>query len=168
MIFISIIYQYNGLECPIKRLRSVIRPERNKMTRREARENAVGLLFEYGFRADADAAAIYETAEEVRGLPDDDFVRGLFFGTVEHIDDVDAAIGKNAHGWKLERLSGVARAVLRLGVYEMLFTDVPDSVAVNEAVEMIKKYDDEKARPFVNGILNAVMKNKSDETAGDK
>ena len=55
-----------------------------------------------------------------------------------------------------------------MGVYEMLFTDVPDSVAVNEAVEIIKKYDDEKARPFVNGILNAVMKSKTDGSAGDK
>ena len=126
------------------------------MTRREARENA------------ADAAAIYETAEEVRGLPDDDFVRGLYFGTVEHIDEIDAVISANARGWKLERLSGVSRAVLRMGVYEMLFTDVPDSVAVNEAVEIIKKYDDEKARPFVNGILNAVMKSKTDGSAGDK
>ena len=143
-------------------------PERNNMTRREARENAVELLFEYGFRTDADAAAIYETAEEVRGLPDDDFVRGLYFGTVEHIDEIDAAISANARGWKLERLSGVSRAVLRMGVYEMLFTDVPDSVAVNEAVEIIKKYDDEKARPFVNGILNAVMKSKTDGSAGDK
>ena len=104
----------------------------------------------------------------MRGLPDDDFVRGLYFGTVEHIDEIDAVISANARGWKLERLSGVSRAVLRMGVYEMLFTDVPDSVAVNEAVEIIKKYDDEKARPFVNGILNAVMKSKTDGSAGDK
>lgn len=137
------------------------------MTRREARENAVGLLFEYGFRTDADAAKIYEKAEDVRELPDDEFVRSLFFGAVENLDAIDAVISENARGWKLERLSGVSRAVLRLGTYEMLYTDVPDSVAVNEAIEIIKKYDDEKARPFVNGILNAVMKSRAGENTGD-
>ena len=63
------------------------------------------------------------------------------------------------------RLSNVARAVLRLGTYEILFTDVPDSVAVNEAIEIIKKYDDAKVRSFVNGILNAVMKSKADASS---
>lgn len=130
------------------------------MTRRVARENTVGLLFEYGFRPEVEAGDIYEAALEVRELEDNDFMRSLYFGTVENIEAIDAAIAKNSRGWKPERLSGVARAVLRLGTYELLFTDVPKNVAVNEAIEMIKKYDDEKARPFVNGILNAIMKSE--------
>ncbi len=130
------------------------------MTRREARENAVGLLFEYGFRTDEDAQEIYSAAIEVRELPENDFLRSLYFGAIENIAAVDAAIAENAHGWKPERLSGVSRAILRLGVYEIMFSDTPDAVAVNEAVELVKKYDDEKACPFVNGILNAVMKSK--------
>ncbi|CDE05286.1 n utilization substance protein B homolog [Anaerotruncus sp. CAG:390] len=135
------------------------------MTRREARENAVGLLFEFGFRPDADAASIYDAAAEVREMPEDEFEKGLFLGTVENLDAIDAAIAENAHGWKMGRLSNVARAVLRLGTYEILFTDVPDSVAVNEAIEIIKKYDDAKVRSFVNGILNAVMKSKADASS---
>ncbi len=138
------------------------------MTRRVARENTVGLLFEYGFRPEAEAGAVYEAALEVRELEDNDFMRSLYFGTVENIETIDAAIAQNSRGWKPERLSGVARAVLRLGAYELMFTDIPKSVAVNEAIEMIKKYDDEKARPFVNGILNAIMKNDvSTDKSGD-
>lgn len=138
------------------------------MTRRVARENTVGLLFEYGFRPEADAGDIFDAALEVRELEDNDFMRSLYFGTVEKIEEIDAAIAQNSHGWKPERLSGVARAVLRLGTYELLFTDVPKNVAVNEAVEMIKKFDDDKARPFVNGILNAIMKSEAAHgTSGD-
>ena len=121
----------------------------------------MGLLFEFGFRPDADAASIYDAAAEVREMPEDEFEKGLFLGTVENLDAIDAAIAANAHGWKM----GVARAVLRLGTYEILFTDVPDSVAVNEAIEIIKKYDDAKVRSFVNGILNAVMKSKADASS---
>ncbi len=132
------------------------------MTRREARENAVGLLFEYAFHTDADAERIYAEAREVRELPDNAFTRSLFFGTIENIDAVDAAVAANLRGWRAERISNVARAILRLGVYEILFCDVPDHVAINEAVELTKKFDDDKARSFVNGVLHSVMKGKSD------
>lgn len=64
------------------------------MTRREARENAVGLLFEFGFRPDADAASIYDAAAEVREMPEDEFEKGLFLGTVENLDAIDAAIAR--------------------------------------------------------------------------
>ena len=66
-------------------------------------------------------------------------------------------IGKHSKGWKTERMTRLSRSVLRLCVYEMLFEkDIPYSVSINEAIELTKKFDDEKARPFVNGILNSV------------
>lgn len=131
------------------------------MTRREARENAVGLLFEYAFNAGADAERIYSEACEVRELPDNAFTKSLFFGTLENIEAIDAVVAANLRGWRAERISNVARAILRLGVYEILFCDVPDHVAINEAVELTKKFDDDKARSFVNGVLHSVMKSKT-------
>ena len=135
------------------------------MTRREAREYAIGLLFEYSFRTAEDAGEIYSSAVEVREIPEDDFVRSLYTGVIDNLEAVDAAISANLHGWKPERISGVSRAILRLGVYEILFCDTPDESAVNEAIELVKKYDDEKARPFVNAVLNAVMKGKGTEAS---
>ncbi len=74
-----------------------------------------------------------------------------------HLEEIDALIGRFAKGWKTRRLSRVSRAVLRLGTYELRFAgNVPSVVAINEAVELSKKFDDPRARAFVNGVLNAV------------
>ena len=61
-------------------------------------------------------------------------------------------------GWKIKRMSKVTLSVLRLAVYELKYTDTPPKAVINEAVEISKEYDDEKASPFVNGILNKVAR----------
>ena len=74
-----------------------------------------------------------------------------------HIDEIDALIGRFAKGWKTNRLSRVSRAILRLGTYELKYAKgVPAVVAINEAVELTKRFDEPRARAFVNGVLNAV------------
>ena len=70
---------------------------------------------------------------------------------------LDEAVEKNSTGWKKERISPVSMAILRLACYEIMFMeDIPARVSINEAVELAKKYDDEKSYSFVNGVLNAV------------
>ena len=127
-----------------------------KMTRKEAREILAGLLFETEFRADEDVNAIFALAIEDREIPDDDYVRRAYFGVHDNLEAVDALLSKHAKGWKTERMSKMSRSVLRHCTYEMLFEEIPYSVSINEAVELTKKFDDEKARPFVNGVLNSV------------
>ncbi len=127
------------------------------MTRREAREELFNLLFETDFRGDESAVEIFATSEENREVAENEYIRRAYFAISEKKDEIDGLIGAHAHGWKTERLSRVSRAILRLGVYELLCEkDIPSSVTINEAVELVKKYDDEKARPFVNGVLNSV------------
>lgn len=127
------------------------------MTRKEARKAVFELLFESGFRSDEKPFDIYEISSENRELDNDVYVRGVFFGVLENLELIDETIGKHSHGWKLDRISRVSRTVLRIAVYEMLFlNDIPARVSINEAVELCKSFDDEKARPFVNGVLNAV------------
>ena len=80
------------------------------------------------------------------------------------ISDEDIALlEKHSVGWKKTIISPVARAAIRLAIYEIYFCeDIPDTASINEAIELIKKYDDaDKVRPFVNGVLNAVYKDKS-------
>lgn len=127
------------------------------MTRKEARKAVFELLFESGFRTDEKALDIYTVSEENRDIENDEYVRGVFFGVLESLDEIDGIIGNHSNGWKPERISRVSRTVLRIAVYEMTKLDnIPTLVSINEALELCKEYDEEKARPFVNGVLNAV------------
>ncbi|MBQ8140826.1 MAG: transcription antitermination factor NusB [Clostridia bacterium] len=127
------------------------------MTRREAREAVFGLLFESEFRSDEPAEDIFYTSVENREIPADEYVKTAYFTIMEKNEELDKLIGEHANGWKTSRLTNVSRSILRIGAYEMLYEkSIPYSVSINEAVELAKKYDDEKARAFINGVLNSV------------
>ncbi len=125
------------------------------MNRKTARENAFILLFEGACKTDETAEEIYEKAIACRALECDDYVKKVFFGVSENMAVIEDTIDKNLQGWNKERISFTSRAILRLAVYELMFMDeVPPKVSINEAIELSKKYDDEKAYMFVNGVLN--------------
>jgi N utilization substance protein B len=128
------------------------------MQRKNARENAFILIFESVCKKDETAEEIFSKATEIRELDYDDYVKDVFFGAYQHASVIDAAVEKNATGWKLERISPVSMAIIRLAAYEIMFCDdIPPRVSINEAIELSKKYDDEKSYAFVNGVLNALV-----------
>lgn len=127
------------------------------MQRKLARENAFILVFESIFKKDETAEEIFEKATVVRGLEVDDYVKNVFFGSYENREKLDEVMDKHLKGWKKERVSPVSMAILRVGCYEIMFLeDIPSKVSINEAIELSKKYDDEKSYSFINGVLNAV------------
>ena len=127
------------------------------MTRTEARENAFILLFEAECRDDETALEIFEYAEQFREFEINDYVKRVFFGVFERRKEISELVDANLVGWNKNRISPVSRAILALSTFEMLaLDDVPAIVSINEAVELSKKYDDEKTYIFVNGVLNAV------------
>ena len=127
------------------------------MQRKLARENAFMLIFESVCKKDETAEEIFEKATVIRGLEADDYVKTVFFGAYENASKLDEAMEKHFKGWKKERISPVSMAILRLGCYEIMFlSDIPSRVSINEAIELSKKFDDEKSYAFVNGVLNAV------------
>ena len=129
----------------------------SNLSRREAREILLTLLFESEFRTDEDYREIYATSAEERLIPEDSYIKDAYYKIFENREMIDDVIGKHAKGWKTSRLSKISRSVLRLGVYEMLYgEEIPFSVTINEAVELTKKFDEPRARSFVNGVLNAV------------
>ena len=129
------------------------------MNRRIAREIAFQLIYEMDFHKDEDYLEIYANARSAREFEDNDFARGTFVGVYENREKIDEILAACAIGWKLERISAVALAILRLSTYEMVFTDdVPANVSMNEAVELAKKYGEDNAPSFINGILNKVAK----------
>ncbi|MBQ8269104.1 MAG: transcription antitermination factor NusB [Clostridia bacterium] len=132
------------------------------MNRKEARENAFLLLYEGVCKNDESAEEIFEKATAERELQTDAYVKDVFFGVYAKAEALEEVISKNLVGWKKERVSLVSMALLRLGAYEILFReDIPVKVSINECIELSKKYDDDKAYIFVNGVLNAISKDQS-------
>lgn len=128
------------------------------MKRRQAREEAFILIFEKQFNPLTNEE-ILQTAEEVRDLKPDDYIKSVFNGVYENIEQLDNIISENSIGWKLNRISKVSLCILRLAIFEIKFIDsIPASVSVNEAVELAKKYATPDDASFINGILSTVIK----------
>ena len=127
------------------------------MNRKTARENAFILLFEETIKSEETFEEIFIKATEERELEYDNYVKEVFFGCFETKHVIDTKIEEGLVGWKKERVSYVSKAILKLATYELMFMeDIPVKVSINEAIELAKKYDDEKAYAFVNGVLNKV------------
>ena len=132
------------------------------ITRPAAREYAFALLFARTFSADEPADDFY--ARELENAEIDfgvqlDYVHDVFFGVCDRQEEINGLISKYAAGWTVSRLARTSAAILRLSVYEMMaVSDVPKRVSINEAVELAKKYDDDKAPAYINGVLNSISK----------
>lgn len=124
------------------------------MNRIKEREQAFFLIFQNQFSAisDDDGISLYcENVEEVG-----EYAKEVYRGVLEHKDELDEIIASFSNGWKLNRIPKVNLSILRLAVYEMKYNnDVPDSIAINEAVELAKKYSGKEDSAFINGILGA-------------
>jgi N utilization substance protein B len=92
-----------------------------------------------------------------------EFARDLVAGVRRHREQLDRLLEQTAANWSLERMAVTDRNVLRLGAYEILYSDTPDRVAVNEAVELAKRFGTAQSSQFVNGILDRLMKEKGGE-----
>lgn len=127
------------------------------LNRRESREAVLGLVFENEYECYADKQELYVNALSAREIEENEYIKTVFFGIVENVAEIDAYIEKYAKGRKLSRIAKVAKAIMRISIYEMLYIEsIPASVSINEAIELVKAYDDEKTKGFVNGVLNAV------------
>ncbi len=114
------------------------------MTKQDARAQALGLL--YAADAGANREGVEPTGRAGR----------LAAGVLEHLDEIDRTIGEHSTGWRLSRMPAVDRSILRLGVYELRYTDTPVGVVVSEAVELAKRYSTAKSGRFVNAVLAKV------------
>ena len=131
---------------------------KTKITRREERETVFKLLFSASFRPDEDPSDILREYEEDNEKTCSEYIRNTFFGALSSIGDSDVRIEADSKNWKASRLSSVTSSLLRLSIYEMLNTDVPPKVAINEAVELAKQYGGDESPSFVNGILGEIAR----------
>ena len=130
--------------------------------RSKARKRALDVLFEADQRARGPLDVLAErltTPGTQTALPQ--YSVDLVEGVAEHLAQIDELISTYSHGWTLERMPAVDRAVLRIGTYEVLFRDeVPDAVAVDEAVELARALSTDDSPAFVNGLLGRIVELK--------
>lgn len=125
------------------------------MKRRESRTAAMKLIFQIPFDFDVPVEERVELFNE-SGEESDDFSKALYEGVYNNITELDAKIEPHLQKWSFDRLSKITVAVLRLASYEILYTDIPAEAAINEAVELMKTFDEQKGAAFVNGVLGKV------------
>ena len=129
------------------------------LNRRSSREAVLGLIFENEFGLYDDKTELYENAVAARGIEENEYIRTLYFGILEKQNELDAYIEKYAKGRTLARISKIAKAVMRISIYEMLYIDdIPASVSINEAVELAHAFSGGKAASFINGILGTIAR----------
>jgi N utilization substance protein B len=129
-------------------------------TRRRAREIVLQLLYEAdinGSRSEVSARKFIVSRLQGRKALTS-FAESLLFGTLAHRDEMDSHLSRLAKGWSLSRMAVTDRNVMRMAAYEILHSDTPGRVAVNEAVVLIKRYGDKNSPRFVNGILDRLLK----------
>ena len=130
------------------------------MQRREAREFLLNVLYQQEFVE----RSISEMLAEIDPGDQRDYIKQVFIGITARRDEIDDLIGQHTVGWRFERLALIDRNILRLGVFELLYlSSIPPEVAINESVELCKKYGTERAQVFVNGILDRIWKEAKDE-----
>ncbi len=130
-------------------------------TRHHARMAVVSLLYAYdlGNQSIADFTDEILEDKKIRNKQKE-FALDLFRGVMDNLEAVDAAIVKHLKDWDFERLGSVERATLRLGAYEIMHSELDSAVVINEAIEVSKAFGTEQSPKFINGVLDAISKDK--------
>lgn len=136
--------------------------ERRRPARRKARKRALDVLFEAEQRNLIPMNLLAQRlAVSGSQTPLPQYSVTLVEGVAEHLERIDEIIATYSQGWTVDRMASVDRAALRIGVYELLWQeDVPDAVAISEAVEMVTELSSDEAPSFVNGLLGRVLRMK--------
>ena len=125
-------------------------------TRSELREKAMIILYQIDImknnKIDFNIEELISENLEV----DNEFVRNIVYGVITHAQDIDELANKNMKNWDISRIDKTGAAILRIGIYELLYEDTPNIVAINEAIELSKKYSDDSVRKIINAVLDKI------------
>ena len=142
------------------------------MRRREQREHIFKLLFMAEFNSEEEMSeqlSLYFESLDELSEKDQEYMRKKYSHVLEKLDEIDRLLNETSKGWKTRRMSRVDLTALRLAVYELKFDeDVPTGVAINEAVELAKRFGGETSGSFVNGILGKIANSAPEENVADK
>ena len=131
-----------------------------KLTRTEAREKIMVILYQIDFYKKENIEYNLEDVFHENLEMDNKYVKDIVNGVLENQDKIDETINKYLENWDLDRLGKTDRAILRLSTYELMYYDTPTVVVINEAVELAKKYSDDKVVKLINAVLDKVRDNE--------
>ena len=127
------------------------------VTRSELREKVMTILYQISLyqnnKIEYDVEAVIKENLEI----DNEFVKEMVYGVVTHKDELDSLADDHLDNWTIKRLDSMGQEILRMGIYEMKYTDTPDLVVINEAVELAKKYSDDNVRKMINAVLDKLI-----------
>ena len=133
-----------------------------QLTRTELRKNIMTILYQINvYSINKIDYNVDDIIKEVNPI-DNEFVKDMVYGVVTKKDEIDTLANKYLNKWTIDRLGNTDQSILRMGIYELLYTDTPDIVAINEAVELAKSYSDDDVKSMINGVLDKLYHDKVD------
>lgn len=130
------------------------------MNRSELRKKIMTILYQINVyntnKMSYDVDSIIKEVLEV----DNEFVKEIVYGVITYSKDINDLANKYLENWTIDRLGNTDKAILQMGIYELIYTDTPDIVCINEAIELAKLYSDDSVRKMINGVLDKIYHNK--------
>lgn len=131
-----------------------------QMNRSELRTKIMTILYQINIyeknKIDFDINEVIKENIEIES----EFVKDVVFGVITHKTEIDDLANKYLNDWTVDRLGNTDQAIIRIGIYELNYTETPDIVAINEAIELAKQYSDDDVRKMINGVLDKIYHSK--------
>ena len=129
----------------------------NMETRSESRKKIMTILYQINVyeknSIEFDVEDVIKQISEV----DNEFIKDTVYGVITYKNEIDKLANKHLNNWTIDRLGFTDQAILRIGIYEMIYTETPKVVAINEAIELAKLYSDDDVRKMINGVLDKIL-----------
>lgn len=131
-----------------------------QMNRSELRKKIMTILYQVNvYKKSKMEYNVEEIINEVLDM-DNEFVKETVYGILTYQNDIEELANKYLDGWTIDRLGNTDKAILEIGIYELIYTDTPDVVCINEAIELAKSYSDDAVRKMINGVLDKIYHNR--------
>lgn len=126
-------------------------------TRSELREKIMTILYQIDLYKRNNIEFDVDSTIKENVEIDNEFVKDIVYGVVTYMDTIDELANKYLSNWTIDRLDSEGKAILRMSIYELRYTDTPDLVVINEAIELAKRYSDDSVRKMINAVLDKIV-----------
>ncbi len=128
--------------------------------RSEARKKIMTILYQMNvYDKNKMSYNVEDIIKEV-AITDNEFIKEVVYGVITYKNDIDKLANENLNNWTIDRLGNTDIAILRMGIYELMYTDTPDIVCINEAIELAKEYSDDDVRKMINACMDKIYHSK--------
>lgn len=134
-----------------------------QLTRSELRKNIMTILYQINvYTLNKIEYNIEDVIKEVNPI-DNEFVKDIVYGVITKKEEIDELANTYLNKWTIDRLGNTDQSIIRMAIYELLYTKTPEVVVINEAIELAKLYSDDDVKNMINGVLDKIYKNKVDK-----